>query len=82
MYNIFGCMVSFRNSVRKKSLSYGITGKKDFLVLLQDKLPDTMDDKQKLYKVQNLLQSLRKENILVLDSDNFRTANWVLKESN
>ena len=56
--------------------------KKDFLVLLQDKLPDTMDDKQKLYKVQNLLQSLRKENILVLDSDNFRTANWVLKESN
>ena len=62
--------------------TYKAGKKKDFLILLKDKLPDTMSDKQKLYKVQNLLQSLRKEGVITLDSDNVRTANWVLAESN
>ena len=62
--------------------TYKAGKKKDFLVLLNDKLPDTMDDKQKVFKVQNLLQALRKEELIELDSDNFRTANWILKKSN
>lgn len=62
--------------------TYGTGKKKDFLVLLKDKLPDTMDEKQKLIKVQNLLQSLRKDGVIVLDSDNLRTGNWILVKSN
>ena len=62
--------------------TYKTGKKKDFLVLLRDKLPDTMDDKQKLVKVQNLLQSLRKDGVIVLDSDNQRTGNWILAKSN
>lgn len=60
--------------------TYKAGKKKDFLILLNEKLPDTMDDKQKLYKVQNLLQSLRKEGLIRLDSDNFREANWILNK--
>ncbi|MCI8401639.1 MAG: transcriptional regulator [Lachnospiraceae bacterium] len=62
--------------------TYKAGQKKDFLVLLRDKLPDTMDEKQKLIKVQNLLQSLRKDGVITLDSDNLRTGKWVLAESN
>lgn len=62
--------------------TYGVGKKKDFLVLLKDKLPDTMDEKQKLIKVQNLLQSLRKNGVIALDSDNLRTGNWILAKSN
>lgn len=43
---------------------------------------EMMDDKQKLVKVQNLLQSLRKDGVIVLDSDNLRTGNWILAKSN
>lgn len=62
--------------------TYGTGKKKDFLILLKDKLPDTMNDKQKLVKVQNLLQTLRKDGVIALDSDNLRTGNWVLVKSN
>ena len=62
--------------------TYKAGKKKEFLILLKDKLPDTMNDRQKLYKVQNLLQALRKEGLITLDSGNLRTANWVLDKSN
>ncbi|MCI8466333.1 MAG: transcriptional regulator [Lachnospiraceae bacterium] len=62
--------------------TYGSGKKKDFLILLRDKLPDTMDARQKLIKVQNLLQALRKEGVITLDSNNLRTGNWILVKSN
>ena len=62
--------------------SYQKGKKKDFFILLEDKLPDTMDEKQKEYKVQNLLQSLRKSGVIERDSYNQRTSNWVLSKLN
>ena len=53
--------------------------KKDFIDLLYDKLPDTLTAAQKESKVRNLLQSLKKEGIITLDSTNKRLANWILK---
>ncbi|MDD5803952.1 MAG: ATP-binding protein [Clostridia bacterium] len=61
--------------------TYKTGKKKDFLILLKEKLPDTMNDKQKEYKVQNLLQSLRREGFIETDSENHRNANWVLSKS-
>ncbi len=55
------------------------TGKKqDFITLLKDKLPDTLDDKQKESRVRNLLKKMKKDGIITTDSDNKRLANWVL----
>ena len=52
--------------------------KQDFLVLLNEKLPDTMDDKKKESKVKNLLYALKKEGVITTDSSNKRLANWIL----
>ena len=72
------------DAYRKWIISYLETyksGKKqDFIKLLKDKLPDTLDDKQKESKVRNLLKKLRAEGIITTDSDNKRLANWVLKK--
>lgn len=69
------------DAYRKWIISYLETyksGKKqDFIKLLKDKLPDTLDDKQKESKVRNLLKKLRAEGIITTDSDNKRLANWV-----
>lgn len=52
--------------------------KQDFLALLEDKLPDTMNPKQKEDKVKNLLQALRIQGVIKRDSKNKRLSNWVL----
>jgi ATP-dependent DNA helicase RecG len=52
--------------------------KNEFLVLLDDKLPATMDAKKKESKVKNLLQSLKNEGLITTDSPNKRLANWIL----
>lgn len=69
---------------RKRIISYLETyklGKKqDFIQLLKDKLPDTLDENQKESKVRNLLKKMKKEGIITTDSDNKRLANWVLKK--
>lgn len=54
--------------------------KKDFVELLFDKLPDTMNEKQKESKVRNLLYSLKKAGIITVDSSNRRLANWIIKK--
>ena len=59
---------------------FGKGQKKDFIDLLFDKLPDTMDNTQKDSKVRNLLQALKKEGIITLDSSNHRLSNWILKK--
>jgi ATP-dependent DNA helicase RecG len=54
--------------------------KKDFMELLLSKLPDVLSEKQKEYKVQYLLKSLKNSGIIRLDSNNSRTASWVLSK--
>lgn len=53
--------------------------KKDFRELLLEKLPDSLTDEQKEYKIGNLLSSLRRQGVIRRDSDNQQTAYWVLE---
>ena len=54
--------------------------KKDIRELLWDKLPDALSDKQKEYKIGNLLAVLKKNNIIDTDSANQQRSYWVLKQ--
>ena len=58
---------------------YGKAKKRDIRELLWDKLPDALSDKQKEYKVGNLLAVLKKNNIIDTDSTNQQRSCWVLK---
>lgn len=58
--------------------TYKKGNKQDFIELLKDKLPDTLDDKQKESKVRNLLKKMKNQGLITTDSDNKRLANWVL----
>ncbi len=57
---------------------YGKAQKKDFRKLLLDKLPDSMSEKQKEYKIGNLLSALRKQEIIRIDSSNRQLGYWIL----
>ena len=52
--------------------------KKDFRSLLWGKLPDSLSDDQKEFKITNLLKAMKKEGIIQTDSDNKQIANWIL----
>lgn len=54
--------------------------KKDIRELLWDKLPDALSDKQKEYKIGNLLAVLKKNNIIDTDSTNQQRSYWVMKQ--
>lgn len=56
--------------------------KKDIRELLWDKLPDSLSDQQKEYKVTNLLSSLRIKKIITTDSSNQQKSRWVLVDRN
>ena len=56
--------------------------KKDFMDLLFSKLPDVLDEKQKENKVRNLLAAMKATEIINLDSDNRRLANWIIVKKN
>ena len=58
--------------------TYKKAKKKDIVKLLIDKLPDSLDEKQKEAKVKNLLQKMKKDGIVTTDTDNKRLANWIL----
>jgi ATP-dependent DNA helicase RecG len=49
---------------------FGKGKKKDSMGLLLSKLPDVLSEKQKEYKVQNLLKSLKNSGVIKLDSGN------------
>ena len=57
---------------------WGKGKKKDFIDLLSDKLPDGLSPDQKANKVRNLLQSLKREGVITLDSANQQKSNWIL----
>ena len=59
---------------------HGKAKKKDIRDLLWDKLPDALSDKQKEYKIGNLLAILKKNNIIDTDSTNQQRSYWVLKQ--
>jgi len=59
---------------------FGKGKKKDFLDLLLSKLPDVLSKSQKIFKVQNLLKSLKNSGIIEMDSENTRTASWILSK--
>ena len=58
---------------------YGKAKKKVIRELLWDKLPDALSDKQKEYKIGNLLSVLKKNHIIDTDSTNQQHSSWVLK---
>jgi len=59
---------------------FGSGSRKDFLDLLSGKLPDILNEDQKVAKVKTLLTALRKANTIKADSENKRAAKWVLVE--
>ena len=54
--------------------------RRDIKLLLWEKLPDSLSDKQKENKIHNILTAMKKSNIIQLDSDNQQISNWILKE--
>ncbi len=71
-----------RRELKDLEETYKKGKKQDFIKLLDNKLPDTMDEKQKSVKVRNLLQIMHKEGTITLDSSNHRRANWRLTKDN
>jgi ATP-dependent DNA helicase RecG len=65
---------------------WGKGNKSDFVKLLGDKLPEMLDEKQKVNKVRNYLTSMRRDGVIERVDGNQRTGSWVLaknvKESN
>lgn len=54
--------------------------REDIKNLLWDKLPDILKDQQKENKITNLLQSLRRKDIIKPDSENHQNSYWVLRK--
>ena len=59
--------------------SMGEASKQDLMDVLEKALPEVLSDEQKSKKVSNLLQSLKKENVVDITGKN-RYAKWYLKE--
>ena len=53
--------------------------RRDIKLLLWEKLPDSLSDKQKENEIHNILTEMKKSNIIQLDSDNQQISNWILK---
>ena len=70
---------SYKDLIVKYLKQYGKAKKKDIRNLLWDKLPDVLSDKQKEYKIGNLLASLKKQEVIYPDSSNQQRASWILK---
>lgn len=57
---------------------YGKAQKKDFRILLMDKLPDSLSENQKEYKIGNLLAALKRQGKIRTDSSNQQVSFWIL----
>lgn len=57
----------------------GEASKQDLMDVLEKALPEVLSDEQKSKKVSNMLQSMKKENIVDTAGKN-RYAKWYLKE--
>ena len=60
---------------------FGSGTKADFIILLNDKLSDVLDDKQKAHKVRNLLMSMSRNGQITHGGGNQRTGSWELAKT-
>ena len=58
--------------------TYGKANRSDIRTLLWDKLSDVLTDEQKESKIKNLLQSMRRNNVIVPNVGNSKKAYWIL----
>ncbi len=68
----------YRKLIVDYLLKFKKGNKEDFIKLLFNKLPDVLNEKQKVAKIRNLLSAMKAENIISTDSPNRRLSNWVL----
>lgn len=68
----------YKDMIVKYLEQFGKAQKKDIKMLLCDKLPEILDDKQKDYKIRNLLASMKKAGIIKTDSENQQRSYWIL----
>jgi len=57
---------------------FGKANKKNIRELLMDKLPDVLDEKQKEYKIGNLISGLKREEKIETNTTNQQKAFWIL----
>ncbi|MCD7763523.1 MAG: transcriptional regulator [Lachnospiraceae bacterium] len=60
--------------------TYRSASKAQIRELLWNKLPDVLTDKQKEYKIGNLLASLRRNNIVTTEGINQQKMKWIMKD--
>lgn len=72
----------YKDLIVKYLEQYGSAKKKDIRILLWDKLPEFMEDKQKEDKLRNLLSSMRRKGIITTNSKNQQISSWILVDKN
>jgi ATP-dependent DNA helicase RecG len=60
--------------------TFGSGKKSDFMKLLLPELPESLNDRQRGYKVSNLLKALKNEGLIQTDASKGKSAEWVLTE--
>lgn len=68
----------YRNLIVKYLEEYKSGTRKNFRILLMDKLPDSLDEKQKENKIRNLLYSLNRKGIVQCLNKKSVNATWIL----
>lgn len=68
----------YKDMIVKYLEQFGKAQKKDIKMLLWDKLPEILDEKQKDYKIRNILASMKKAGIIKTDSENQQRSYWIL----
>lgn len=71
----------YQNLIVKYLQKYKSGTKKNFRVLLMDKLPDTLNEKQKENKIRNLLYALNRKGIIKCLNKYSINATWVLVDN-
>jgi len=68
----------YKDMIEKYLEQFGKAQKKDIKMILWDKLPEILDDKQKDYKIRNILASMKRAGIIKTDSENQQRSFWIL----
>ncbi len=71
----------YKDMIIKYLNEFGKATRKDFENMLFDKLPEIMDEKQKRYKVRNLLTELKNTDNKIEHLRKANTHYWVLKKN-
>lgn len=71
----------YRNLIVKYLEEYKSGTRENFRILLMDKLPDNLDEKQKENKIRNLLYSLKRKGIVQCLNKNSINSTWVLVDN-